>query len=73
MRLPARLMNNANETNSSRPSARPTAHLYALRLKYVRFLLWQGNSILMWLSFAFFQSECALCRLVDFNANSLFQ
>lgn len=36
MSLPARSMNNANETNSSRPSAKPNTHLYASLVKDVR-------------------------------------
>lgn len=43
MRLPASSMNNANETNSPRPSAKPNTHLYASLVKDVRFLLWEGN------------------------------
>lgn len=36
MCLPARSMNNANETNSSRPGAKPNTHLYASLVKDVR-------------------------------------
>lgn len=36
MCLAAGSMNNANETNSSRPSAKPNTHLYALLVKDVR-------------------------------------
>lgn len=35
MRLAAGSMNNANETNSSRPSAKPNTHLYASLVKDV--------------------------------------
>lgn len=66
MCLPARSMNNANETNSSRPSAKPNTHLYASLVKDVWDSYYGKEAIcilimgLIDLGLPFFES-CTLC------------